>query len=319
MKQEKDYRFYLSTFLKEQEQEQIKTEWFYVYQFQIENNGCYKIQLDTETVKVYTPQLAIVLASNEMSVLNLDTNTETTINGFDYLETYVKAYKEGEQYFESEYKVSQNILYSPEGEQYVRGIHENFFHTRHTTSIEGWGYVKKSYPIILTHKNIKEFGYYSGIVNKVEELVKKHRFPFVKFEKCEHDLISEKTEAEVKTEQPKTFEELFYNPEHAKPCLEILSELHPPVIDAINNYIGKAKGIFPLWVKVLKNHKPEPLIKHFKDTVYKDLLNQKVNGLKLSKDASEFRKQYKRIENDKIELDIKAKLSQYSQSGKLGK
>jgi hypothetical protein len=128
-------------------------------------------------------------------------------------------------------------------------------------------------------------------------------------------------QAETKTEKQiaKTFEELFYNPENAEPCLRILSELQSPVIDAMNNYIGKAKGVFPLWVNILKNHKPEPLIKHFNDTVYKDLLNLKVNGLNLSKDASEFRKQYKRIENNKIELDIKAILSQYSQSGKFGK
>jgi hypothetical protein len=127
--------------------------------------------------------------------------------------------------------------------------------------------------------------------------------------------------AKTKTEQetPKTFEELFYNPEHAEPCLRILSELQPPVIDAINNFIGKAKGVFPLWVKVLKNHKPEPLIKHYKDTVYKDLLNNKVKGLNLTKDASEFRKRYVRLENDNTELDIKTILSQYSQSGKLGK
>lgn len=130
---------------------------------------------------------------------------------------------------------------------------------------------------------------------------------------------SQEAERKTEQEQPKTFEELFYNPVNAEPCLKILSELQPPVIDAINNYIGKAKGVFPLWVKVLKNHKPEPLIKHFKDTVYKDLLNQKVNGLNLTKDASEFRKQYVRLENDKIELDIKTILSQYSQSGKLGK
>jgi regulatory protein YycI of two-component signal transduction system YycFG len=61
------------------------------------------------------------------------------------------------------------------------------------------------------------------------------------------------------------------------------------------------------------------LIKHFKDTVYKDLLNQKVKGLNLTKDASEFRKEYVRLVNNNIELDIKTILSQYSQSGKLGK
>jgi len=128
------------------------------------------------------------------------------------------------------------------------------------------------------------------------------------------------TKNKNKQDQPKTFEELFYNPAHAEICLSILRELEPPVIDAINNYIGKAKGVFPLWVNVLKNHKPEPLIKHFSDNkVYKDLLNDKVKGLSLTKDASEFRKQYKRLEYNKTELDIKVILSQYSQSGKLGK
>jgi hypothetical protein len=121
-------------------------------------------------------------------------------------------------------------------------------------------------------------------------------------------------------EPPQTFEELFYIPEQAEQCLNILRDLEPPVIDAINNYIGKGKkGVFALWVKVLKNHKPQPLIKHFKDTVYKDLLNEKVKGLDLSKDASEFRKEYTRLENSTMELDIKTILSQYSQNGKLGK
>jgi len=128
---------------------------------------------------------------------------------------------------------------------------------------------------------------------------------------------SEKPKPERET--PKTFEDLFYNPANAEPCLRVLNELQPPVIDAMNNYIGKAKGIFPLWIKILKSHKPKPLIKHFKNTIYKDLLNSKVNGLNLSKDASEFRKYYSRIENSNVELDIKAILSQYSQSGKLGK
>ena len=109
------------------------------------------------------------------------------------------------------------------------------------------------------------------------------------------------------------FEDLFYNPANAEICLNILRELQPPVIDASNNYIGKSKGIFPLWIKVLKNHKPGPLIKHFSDKVYKDLLNSKISGLNLSKDASEFRKQYVRLNTYKTELDIKTLLSQSSQ------
>src|SRR5690606_8423881 len=119
--------------------------------------------------------------------------------------------------------------------------------------------------------------------------------------------------------QPQTFESIFHNPQHIEVCLDILRELDPPVIDATNNYIGKAKGIFPLWIKVLKTYKPKPIIKHFEDKVYKDLLNEKIIGLNLTKDASEFRKTYKRLENNQVELDIKAILSQFSQDGKLGK
>lgn len=124
---------------------------------------------------------------------------------------------------------------------------------------------------------------------------------------------------EVPLKSPETFEQLFYNSKHAETCLNVFRELNPQIIDGNNNYIGKGKGIFPLWVKVLKTFKPEPLIKHFADKVYKELLNKKINGLNLTKDASEFRKTYKRIESNNVELDIRAILSQYSLDGKLGK
>lgn len=116
---------------------------------------------------------------------------------------------------------------------------------------------------------------------------------------------------------PNTFEELFNDPGLIYPCINILRELTPPVIDSVNNYIGKNKGIFPIWIGVLKKHSPTPIIKHYKETIYKDLLNKKFNGLNLSKDASEFRKNYKRL--DKKDKEIKALVSQISQKGRLGK
>lgn len=119
-------------------------------------------------------------------------------------------------------------------------------------------------------------------------------------------------------DKPQTFEALFFNEKNAEPCLNILRQLQPPIINALNDYIGNAKGVFPLWVKVLKNAK-QPLIKHYKDEIYKDLLNQKINGLNLSKDASEFRKTYKRLIESGVEIEMKTILSQLSQKGILGK
>ena len=181
----KDTRFWLTTFF--EEQEQTKHE-YKVFKREIENNGCVKVKTETDTVKIYTPELAVIFTSNTLSARNMDTQTETIINGSEYLNTYIEAYKEGEQYFETEFKVSTDTLYGANAEQYVRDIHLNFFHVQHTGTNEGWSYVKKQYPMILTHKAVKEFGYYSGIVNKVEEQVKKYPRLFATFDKCEHNL-----------------------------------------------------------------------------------------------------------------------------------
>jgi len=185
MKQKKDTRFWLTTFF--EKLEQTKHE-YKSFQREIENNGCFKVKTGADTVKIYTPELAVIFTSKELPARNMDTQTETNINGWEYLKTYIEAYKEGEQYFETEFKVSPNTLYGANAEQYVRDIHLNFFHVQHTRINEGWGYVKKQYPIILTHKAVKEFGYYSGIVNKVEEQVKKYPLLFATFDKCEHNL-----------------------------------------------------------------------------------------------------------------------------------
>lgn len=108
MKQKKDTRFWLSAFF--EEQEQTKHE-YKSFKREIENNGCFKVKTDTDTVKIYTPELAVIFTSKELPTRNMDTQTETNINGWEYLKTYIVAYKEGEQYFETEFKVSPNTLY----------------------------------------------------------------------------------------------------------------------------------------------------------------------------------------------------------------
>jgi hypothetical protein len=194
MKQKKETRFELTTFIEKLEQTKRPYKSF---QREIENNGCFKVKTETDTVKIYTPELAVILTSKELPTLNIDTQKETTVNGWEYLKTYIEAYKEGEQYFETDFKVSPNTLYGANAEQYVRDIHLNFFHVKHTGINEGWGYVKKQYPFILTHKAVKEIGYYSGIVNKVEEQVKKYPRLFATFDKCVHNLPPQQTETKT--------------------------------------------------------------------------------------------------------------------------
>lgn len=119
--------------------------------------------------------------------------------------------------------------------------------------------------------------------------------------------------------KPKTFEELFYNTDLVVPCIDILKELEPPLIDAEFNYIGKLKGAFCVWIDEMRS---QGIIKHFSDRkIFASLIPQKIK--RFSIDESMFGKPQSRAE-EKYKTDIKTllsqiKLSQNSQKGKLGK
>jgi hypothetical protein len=192
MKKDKDIGFDISAFLEGAGEDNR----LYPYQWQIENNGSFKIKQDDDLVKVFTPQLVLALVTREIATFDKEQNIDTIINGLDYLNSYVEGFKKGEQYFDAKFQVSADIRYGANAEDYVMDIHDNYFHRQHIAGFEGWGFVKSNFPITLTHKRVWEFGYFSGIVNKVEEQVKAHPRIFAKFEKCEHRLSTNQTEAE---------------------------------------------------------------------------------------------------------------------------
>lgn len=126
---------------------------------------------------------------------------------------------------------------------------------------------------------------------------------------------------ETKTElgTPKTFEELFYDADFISPCIDILKNVEPPLIDTECNYIGKLKGAFCVWIDEMQR---QGIVKHFSDRkIFASLLPQKIK--RFSIDESMFGKHQSKAENQ-YRTDIKTllsqiKLSQNSQKGKLGK
>ena len=188
-----DYRFSINSDFWEQERTKLELASF---QSKINNEGFLNVEVEKETVKIYNPQLAVILTSNELPAKDLDTQAETTIDSWEYLKTFVAAYKEGEQYFETTFKVSPEIMFGAGAKNYVNEIHMNFFHLQHRMN-EGWVYVKKAEPLILTHKAVKEYGYYSGLVNKVEQLIIEYPRLFAAFEKCEHNMQPQQVETKT--------------------------------------------------------------------------------------------------------------------------
>lgn len=234
---ESDERFWLTTLFDEQAQ---TTHEYIGFKREIENHDWFNIKTENDTVKIYTPELALIFSSKELQARNMETKEDATINGFKYLTTYITAFKEGEQYFEKEFGISANTLYGANAEQYVRDIHLNFFHIPHTGGNSGWQYVKKTYPYILTHKAIKEYGFYSGIVSKVDAMIKKYPKLFQAFDKCEHDLTPKQMQPKTELKQPtkiqiKKFEDFFDKDFNEETIIEIQNKF--------KDYRGKKMAI----------------------------------------------------------------------------
>jgi len=183
---------------------------FKSYKREIDNNGFCKVNIigeETQSVKIYTPELAFVLTTKELKLLEISLNEIVDVNGFDYLNTYNEAYIKGEQYFEKEFKISINNLVGEHGKSYVKSLHNNYYHIKHEKSYEGWVYVKGIVPCILTHAEIKKFGYYSGIVSKVDEEFNKHLEVYNAVDICEHQTKPHLIESQIETFNPEIFKD----------------------------------------------------------------------------------------------------------------
>jgi len=114
--------------------------------------------------------------------------------------------------------------------------------------------------------------------------------------------------------KPKGFEDIFYNPKDAEYALISLRQITPRVINEENDFIGKNKGIFPMWVDILRNYKSGIIKTDISNDAVAYALNSKIKGLNI--DGSIFSKTYKKLDREDIEHDIKSILSVFSVNGK---
>lgn len=78
---------------------------FKAYKEIIDKRGFVKVTHDDNMVRVYNPYLLMMLTAKDLPVQNLNTNEDVTINGLDYLETFIKGFNEGREYYIGEFGV----------------------------------------------------------------------------------------------------------------------------------------------------------------------------------------------------------------------
>ncbi len=222
---------------------------------QILLNGSKSIKVQDKFFKVYSAQLYFIL-TQIINAKKVGSQEDVLLNGREYLMTYIKAYREGEAYFKSHHEAGVDIIYNND-KSYIKSLHYNFFHAPLPQQKIGWSWIKESYPFIISHKGIKEFGYYAGLVSEVEELKEKHPAPFVDFDRCEESQGSQQTE--TKTEQEQQSENDFT----LSTIEDWLFEFKEKMSEADYNSLVAAlmhrfdTGIFPILSKPIKiNGKP---------------------------------------------------------------
>jgi len=123
-------------------------------------------------------------------------------------------------------------------------------------------------------------------------------------------LHKEKPKKEIRPPQGvKNLKELFIDPELLHPCIDVLKEVFPNLIDGSNNFLKGLKAAFVLWIECLRD---KPFIRQITDehTLAK-LLNEYFKGLDISADYFRKTDLGKRAEDKR--LDLKTKLSQLAQ------
>ena len=176
-----DTPYWITAFL----DEASKTAESKIYEREVAVNGYFLVKSGQHIAKIYTAELALVLTSPALTGEHRELKSPTALNSQEYLKTYIEAFTEGERYFEAEFKASPEVLYGANQKQYIQDLHNNYFHIQHRPGQEGWSYVKHQYPFILTHEAMETFGYYSGVVSKLDELVERHPQLFATFNECD--------------------------------------------------------------------------------------------------------------------------------------
>lgn len=247
--QKKDDGYYIKGYVTNEIQHTGEYEYFNNL---IERDGFMTIINVSESYKIYTAELMYLLSTDEISCFDRNSKKESLINGSDFIMSYIYGYKMGRKYFIENHTVPVSILYSDKSENYISDLHQNCYHNTCYNGKKGWAFVKRNYPVIISDKVIEKYGYYSGIISEIENLVSKYPTLFSSFHQCSNQ-SSENTEKE----NILSFSNIFTISDWTK-YIDVLTLCNPKLLEKHDNkykFVGNQKtqkGCIAQWFKYLK-------------------------------------------------------------------
>lgn len=137
----------------------------------IDEEGFIRVNWKGNQVRFYTPELLLTLIDRNLGVQNRSNKEFLELNGLDFLDEYFKGYFEGRNDFDQRYSPLSNFTCPEKGGTYLEELQYNYYEKRFENGFVGYSHVKVSPPKVISKNVIFDYGFYSGLVSKVEDLV----------------------------------------------------------------------------------------------------------------------------------------------------
>lgn len=262
------------------------------------------------TIHIYSPELAYILTLNteiQTDIYN-KTNKEVIITT-EYLGYFFDGFIAGLKKFQDEYKLSTDTIYSGNISDYIEDIKHHCFNKKIKLREYGWSFVRLQYPLTFKKDLIREYGFYSGLVRSVDELIENspERFKELYLAKRNFEnkfLTSDgirplaTVASAFRTLNTPTF--LNCNKENYKLVMDIRRLINDDgKITSILNFKKKTKDVFDR----IEFEQRKELFEFFKDSTINDLALKK--GQKEAGTATYISNKKKKIGRTSIQSELK--------------
>lgn len=135
------------------------------------------IKYANKKARVFSRELWLILTENRLPIISSQsTNPSLNLNWKKglFIEDYVNGYKRGEVFFNYTYKNIDDI----DIEIWIKNLYEKCYKQSVTDDSKPFIFYIQTYPDQINCRAIEKFGYYAGILNKIENLRKRYRLEF---------------------------------------------------------------------------------------------------------------------------------------------
>lgn len=186
------------------------------------------------SAQAVNPAMRMLLRMNAIPASDRYNGRRCTLNGYRFLEDFDEGYANGIEYFDKHFTISTDTLYQNQ-EKYVSDLNFHFYDAYVDDVMEGWHTIIDEEVDQLDGQTVNRHGFYSAIINSVEDLVYRYPSIFIDF------FVKKTISPRIETITEKLKHDLT---EHGFFELEKVKVLSPDILKELLGLIAKSKASY---------------------------------------------------------------------------